>query len=67
MEGMTFSQSPACGRAVERAKALERVSGAVSRSWLNDTSSIKWERGALTVGDVNLLEGNPVWSSCCIS
>ena len=45
MEGMTFSQSPACGRAVERAKALERVSGVVSRSWLNEASSIQWERG----------------------
>ena len=45
MEGMTFSQSPACRRAVERAKALEQESGAVARSWLNEASSIQWERG----------------------
>ena len=45
VEGVTFSQSPACGRAEERARALERVSGDETRRSMKTASSMQWQRG----------------------
>ena len=42
---MTFSQSPAWGRAVEWARALERRSGAEESRRLREASSMQLERG----------------------
>ena len=44
VDGMTFTQSPACGKVEEKARALEHTSQAESRSLLKDASSIEWER-----------------------
>ena len=49
-EGATFNQSPACGMALERAKALSSMSGAESRRRSKEASSLildraRWWRG----------------------
>ena len=50
VEGIAFNQAPACGRAEERAKALDRVSGAESSSCGYAASSIQRERGCCRQG-----------------
>ena len=50
VEGMAFNLAHACGRAEERTKALDRVSGAESSSCWYAASSIQWEMGCCQHG-----------------
>jgi hypothetical protein len=49
-EGTTFSQSPACGREEERAKAFDLKSGAEVSRRLKEASSILRDKGRCLIG-----------------
>ena len=63
LEGMAFNQAPACGRAEERAKALDLYSvwGNVEQLLVSCIINTAGER-MLSARNVNLLEGAPIRS-----